>query len=244
MAEWYIKDGTAELGPFETSQLKAKAVFGEIVPETLVRQASSPKWYQAKQIQGLEFSDMRAPAPQPDVEQRPKPTAPEPKSIVATPEKQTPEPIRATKQCPFCAETILQDAIKCKHCGEFLDQASLRTVGSPGSVYPNLDLIASRQKFVILWLLLQIPLIGTQIALVNFQPLLSIGLGMGVLVLHFVISMSLGLVVYKDALRGVIVAIFTMIPLFGLLALLILSRRATRILTDNGISVGLFGARR
>lgn len=31
-----------------------------------------------------------------------------------------------TKKCPYCAETIHADALKCKHCGEILDE-SLKT---------------------------------------------------------------------------------------------------------------------
>ena len=40
----------------------------------------------------------------------------------------TPPPQRQTRSCPFCGEDILAAAIKCKHCGEFLDGRPSDTV--------------------------------------------------------------------------------------------------------------------
>jgi hypothetical protein len=44
----------------------------------------------------------------------------EPAAPPPPPEQQPPEP--KTKSCPFCAEQILKDAVKCRFCGEFLDE--------------------------------------------------------------------------------------------------------------------------
>ena len=44
---------------------------------------------------------------------------PLPKNAITAPPPQNFFPSQATKTCPYCAETILFQARKCKHCGEY-----------------------------------------------------------------------------------------------------------------------------
>ena len=56
----------------------------------------------------------------------------------------------------------------------------------------------------------------------------------------FVFMLSLAL--YNTA-TGVILGILTLIPLVGLIVLLIINGKATKVLRDHGIQVGLMGAK-
>ena len=42
------------------------------------------------------------------------------------------------KKCPFCAEEIQEEAVKCRYCGEFLDKAKK---GKAGWLYTTATLV-------------------------------------------------------------------------------------------------------
>ena len=66
------------------------------------------------------------------------------------PEPAPPMPdVQKYKKCPFCTEQILSDAIKCKHCGEFLEQQSqnqISTGESPGKNVQTVEQTSKRWK--------------------------------------------------------------------------------------------------
>jgi TM2 domain-containing membrane protein YozV len=41
------------------------------------------------------------------------------------------ETVVAVRKCPYCAEEIRSEAIKCKHCGEMLDVPRQKEVSAP-----------------------------------------------------------------------------------------------------------------
>lgn len=151
------------------------------------------------------------------------------------------------RACPMCGEMIVASAAKCRFCGEVLDP-EMRKRGGPSSgrrgkgEAQDVRAIAKHQKGILVCILVQFIVLGAQIAAPpQVRPLFGLAF-LAVSITSTVFVFMLAMKVYSTGV-GIFVGILTLIPCVGLITLLVVNSKATNVLKDNGIKVGLLGAK-
>ena len=130
--QWEVKSNGKVLGPFTDSQMEQLMRSGRVDPDSIVRRSDNETWTAAGDTPGLfgnEDGSSRVATHDVDdimdevlLGKRRQSSNTQRK---ASEELDDPfgdvESGTGTKLCPFCAESIQTVAVKCKHCGEFLD---------------------------------------------------------------------------------------------------------------------------
>jgi hypothetical protein len=120
-------------------------------------------------------------------------------------------------------------------------KTSGRALGINSGRREDLKTVAVAQKSIIICILLYFGVIVARF-FVPYQY--NLYLLICILVLGLVSTVSVFLLAMKvySPIQGVLVGVLTMVPCLGLLMLLLVNQRATKILRDNGHPVGLLGA--
>lgn len=114
-------------------------------------------------------------------------------------------------------------------------------VGVRSGTREDLRSVAKYQKGILVCILIQLIAVAGQFALPpDIRPivaLVTIPIGLAGTVFVFLLAIK----VYSTAV-GILWGILALIPCVGLLVLLTINGKATKILQENGIKVGLLGA--
>lgn len=108
------------------------------------------------------------------------------------------------------------------------DKAELRTIAKHQRV------IITCIGVYLVWLVLRFSSLA--------EAKLVMGISLLCILLACAVFVSLLATRFHGAAAGVLMGILTLVPLVGLIILLTVNGKATKILKENGIAVGLFGA--
>lgn len=120
-------------------------------------------------------------------------------------------------------------------------QAEVKAVGVRSGLREDVRSVAVYQKGILVCILIYLVAVFLQLAV---PPEVRIILALGVLCVGLVATVFVFLLatkVYSTGL-GILLGLLTLVPCLGLLVLLIINAKATGILRQNGLKVGLLGA--
>ncbi len=115
-------------------------------------------------------------------------------------------------------------------------------VGVLSGARSDLRKVAEYQKGVLICILVYLAGVLVQIAMppavLPIGALMGLGAGLVGAVFVFLLAMKL-----YGAVGGGLLGLLTLVPLIGMFVLLVINGKATNVLRQNGIQVGLLGAR-
>lgn len=121
-------------------------------------------------------------------------------------------------------------------------QATEPAVGVLSGARSDLRKVAEYQKGILICILVYLVGVLVQMAMppgtLPIGALMGLGAGLVGAVFVFLLAMKL-----YGALGGGLLGLLTLVPLIGVFVLLVINGKATNVLRQNGIQVGLLGAK-
>ncbi len=106
----------------------------------------------------------------------------------------------------------------------------------------DIKLIAFRQKVILVCILIYLSAVAGQ-SMIPVGISLILGIPVGIVIIVAAVFIFLLATKLYGAVVGIFLGILTLIPLVGLFVLLIVNGKTTKMLKENGVDVGLLGAR-